>query len=274
MKEKTWYVETLHEDMRTSFYMEEILYHTKSRHHEIVIFTNKTLGRTLAIDNIIQSCEADEYIYHEMLVHPALVSYAPQDVLIIGGGDGGTAREVLKHPVRSLVMVDIDEEVVSLCRKYLPHHSAGVFEDDRFELMIADGAQFVASLSRRFDCILIDSTDCTGAGEVLFSKEFYHDCLRALTKSGVMVNHNGVPFLQKRELQSWMTHAVGSATHGGYYCAAIPFYVGGVMAFGWAGAENHMTAIAPELIDKRLKNVSCRYYSSAVHHAALATPAS
>ncbi|HBM14705.1 MAG TPA: polyamine aminopropyltransferase, partial [Rhodospirillaceae bacterium] len=120
-----------------------------------------------------------EFVYHEMMAHvPILAHGAARAVLIIGGGDGGMAREVLKHSNTLVTMVEIDGAVVDFCQEHLPNHSAGAFDNPRLDLIIADGAQFVKETERRFDVILVDSTDPIGPGAVLFTAEFYADCKR------------------------------------------------------------------------------------------------
>lgn len=152
---------------------------------------NKWWGTILWLDNICNVTERDEFIYHEMIVHvPMLTHPDPRRVLIIGGGDGGSAREVLKHPnLEKAVMVDIDGDVVEACRKYMPGLSNGAFEDPRLELIIGDGIQYVKDAADgSFDVIIVDSTDPMddSPGAVLFTDEFYSNCKRALSENGVI----------------------------------------------------------------------------------------
>ena len=145
----------------------------------------------LFLDDIFNVCERDEFIYHEMIVHvPMMIHPDPRRVLIIGGGDGGVAREVLKHPnLEKCVMVDIDGDVVEECRKHLPTIHGGAFDDERLEVIIGDGIDYVRkSPDESFDIIIVDSTDATedGCGEVLFTVDFYQQCMRAMAKNGVL----------------------------------------------------------------------------------------
>ena len=170
-KVKGWSVETLHEGYGQMLQETEVLYDSETEHQRLRVFTNPQFGRVLTLDGVVQTTEADEFIYHEMLTHvPILAHGAATRVLIIGGGDGGMAREVLRHKaVEHVTMVEIDAGVVEFAKQYLPSLSAGAFDDARLNLVIADGAEFVAESQDRFDVIIIDSTDPIGPGEVLFT---------------------------------------------------------------------------------------------------------
>ncbi|MDA0342023.1 MAG: polyamine aminopropyltransferase, partial [Proteobacteria bacterium] len=178
-----WFEEALHPGLTQGLSMDRILFREKTELQDLVIFENRIFGRVLALDGVVQTTEGDEFIYHEMLSHvPILAHGAASRVLIIGGGDGGMAREVLKHPgVRTVTMVEIDPSVIELCRNHLPSISAGAFDDPRLDLVIADGAAFVEVTNDRWDVIIIDSTDPLGPGEVLFGERFYRGCKRCLT---------------------------------------------------------------------------------------------
>src|SRR5690625_5223237 len=169
-----WAVETLHGNYLQGLRIDRMLYDSETALQRIRIFENMTFGHVLTLDNIVQTTTGDEFIYHEMLAHvPILAHGEVRGVLIIGGGDGGMAREVLRHPsVEHVTMVEIDRGVVDLSREYLPMISDGVFDDPRLELVIADGARFVAETEHRFDVAIIDSTDPVGAGEALFTEGF------------------------------------------------------------------------------------------------------
>ncbi len=200
-----WYDETLHDDYRQSLRIERVLHREQTAHQDLIIFENARFGRVLALDGAIQTTEGDEYVYHEMLVHvPVLGHGAAQDVLIVGGGDGGALREALRHAsVARALVVEIDEDVIALCRAHLPRHSAGAFDDPRAEIVIADGAAFVTETERRFDVIVIDSTDPIGPGAALFSESFYAGCKRCLKPGGVMSRQAGIPFQRTIRTALW-----------------------------------------------------------------------
>lgn len=181
------------------FKIKKVFVTEKSPYQEIMLVEIEDFGRALIIDNLIQSTERDEYIYHESLVQPALVLHPnPRKVLIIGGGEGATLREVLKHKtVEKAVMVDIDEKVVEFSKKYLEYMHQGSFYDKRAEAIIMDGLKYVKEApDKYFDVVILDLTD-PYAGEVakpLYSEGFYRDIYRILSDDGVMVTQAGNSF--------------------------------------------------------------------------------
>lgn len=199
MSRKEMWHETLHASFGQYFSIDQVLFHEKTAHQDLIIFENAALGRVMALDGVVQTTERDEFIYHEMLTHvPLLVHGAAKRVLIVGGGDGGILREVCRHPeVEHITMVEIDAGVVSFCRQYLPNHSAGAYDDPRLTLAIADGVDFVSQNRDRFDVIISDYTDPIGPGESLFSSACYDGCARSLNPGGLFVAQNGVCFLQQ-----------------------------------------------------------------------------
>ncbi|MEM7171485.1 MAG: polyamine aminopropyltransferase, partial [Pseudomonadota bacterium] len=193
-----WVEETLHGDFATRFRVDRVLYDSQTDHQRLVLFENQTFGRMLVLDNVIQTTERDEFIYHEMLAHlPILAHGAVRRVLIIGGGDGGMLEEVLKHEtVEQVTMVEIDASVTDFAKEHLRVICQEAFEDPRTSLVIADGVDFVSACEDRFDLIIIDSTDPIGPGEVLCTESFYASCKACLADGGILVTQNGVPFLQ------------------------------------------------------------------------------
>lgn len=276
-----WYDEILYPEYRQGLRIETILHREQTAHQDLIIFENKRFGRVLALDGVIQTTEGDEYVYHEMLVHmPVLGHGAAKDVLVVGGGDGGALREVLRHEtVERAVMVEIDASVIEMCREYLPNHSAGAFDDPRAEIVIADGAAFVAETGeaetgRRFDVIIIDSTDPAGPGEVLFSEAFYGDCKRCLKPGGVIVTQNGVPSLQGSEVTNSHQRLGAHFADVAFYLASVPTYAGGFMALGWASDDPDLRATPLKDLEARYAaaGIETRYYNPAIHRAAFALP--
>lgn len=163
----------------------------KSPFQKVVIADNKWWGKTMWVDDVLNVTERDEFVYHEMMVHvPMMIHPKPTRVLIIGGGDGGSARELLKHPhLEKAVMIDIDEVIVNECKKHMPKINDGAFDDPRLELIIGDGIEYVKkSADNSFDVICVDSTDPLpdSVGEVLFTKDFYENCHRVLAPNGII----------------------------------------------------------------------------------------
>ncbi|MGA1597828.1 MAG: polyamine aminopropyltransferase [bacterium] len=268
--------EQLYPEWAQSFKVEEVLFEHRTEHQHLVIFRNKRFGRVMALDGIIQTTEADEFVYHEMLAHVPLFAHGSAErVLIIGGGDGGLLREVVKHPeVHHITQVEIDAKVVEMAQELLPNHSQGAFDDPRLELVIQDGVDFVQSCTETFDVILSDSTDPVGPGEVLFTSPFYSGCKRLLGDSGVLATQNGVPYLQLDEVRTTYQRLTPLFRDVHFYGASVPTYVGGIMAFGWA-SENPEYRRQPEsVLRRRLEaaKVRTRFYTPELHYGSFALP--
>jgi len=166
--------------------IEKELFAGKSKFQKIEIFETKEFGRILALDGMVQLSTKHEFVYHEMLVHPTLFSHPnPEKILIIGGGDGGVLREVVKHPVKEIFLVDIDEKVIGISKKYLPSLSQRAFEDRRLKIFIEDGTKFVKKYKNYFDIIIVDSTDYFGPAKKLSEVKFLKDASRALKLDGI-----------------------------------------------------------------------------------------
>ncbi|MCW8915297.1 MAG: polyamine aminopropyltransferase [Magnetovibrio sp.] len=268
--------EILHNGYSQSFEVTKVLFHEKTEHQDLVIFDTPIYGRVMALDNIVQVTTRDEYVYHEMLTHvPVLAKGDVTDVLIIGGGDGGILREALRHKsIERATMVELDRSVVDLSLEYLPEISNGAFDDPRTDLVIADGVKFVAETDKRFDVIIVDSTDPIGPGEVLFTESFYADCHRCLKDGGVLVTQNGVPFYQGDEVTNTYQRMGKSFVDNGFYTAVVPTYVGGMMALGWGTDDGEMRNVDVETLNQRFQaaSLTTRYYTPEVHKAAFALP--
>ena len=270
------FVETLYDSYGQRFSIDEVFFESRTEHQHLLIFHNAKFGRVMALDGVVQTTERDEFYYHEMLAHVPLFAHgAARRVLIVGGGDGGLLREVVKHRgVEQVTQVEIDESVVEMARTWLPDHSRGAFDDPRFELVIADGAEFVRTAERRFDVILVDSTDPIGPGEALFSTEFYRSCDALLAPGGVLVNQNGVPFMQLDEVRKTARAFRELFADRHFYGVAVPTYVGGIMTLGWATQDPALRTVPLEVLEARFADaaIDTRYYTPAVHRAAFALP--
>ncbi len=271
----TWFEETLHADLRQRVRVSRVLHRDKTEHQDLIIFENPLLGRVLALDGVVQTTEADEHIYHEMLAHVPILGHGRvEEVLIVGGGDGGMLREVLKHGGIAATLVEIDPGVIALCREHLPGLSRGAFDDKRAEVVIADGAVFVAETGRRFDVIIVDSTDPIGPGEVLFGAAFYAGCKRALKPGGVLVTQNGVPFVQPEVIRARRERLSPLFADVAFYAAPVPTYNGGFMAFGWASDDPDPRRTPVETLTSRYADagLETRYYNPELHKGAFALP--
>ncbi|MGD8911722.1 MAG: polyamine aminopropyltransferase [Candidatus Thiodiazotropha sp.] len=268
--------ETLYDAVSQNLRIDKLYFEHKTDHQHLMIFHNAALGRVMTLDGIVQTTEKDEFIYHEMMAHvPILAHGEARQVLIIGGGDGGMLREVLKHQmVDQATMVEIDATVIEMAKQYLPNHSAGAFDDPRANIVISDGIDFVCQTEQRFDVIISDSTDPIGPGEVLFTDDFYHHCREILNPGGIMVTQNGVAFFQLDEVTTTHRRMKKSFADQAFYCAAVPTYYGGVMTFAWGSQENGLREVDLPTLQKRfeLSAIETRYYTPDIHRASFALP--
>ncbi len=271
-----WYEEVLHEGLSLKLEAGEVLYDSATEHQRVVIFKNPVLGLVMTLDDIVQTTESDEFIYHEMMAHvPILAHGAARKVLIVGGGDGGMLEEVLKHrAIEQATMVEIDQSVVELAKRHLRPICGAAFEDPRTELVIADGVDFVARTPARYDVIIIDSTDPVGPGEALFREDFYRDCRRCLAPGGILVTQNGVPFLQGAELTGTLACFRRHFADATCYLATVPTYFGGPMAFGWASDDPAPRRVPLDTLRARFAAAAIEtgYYTPEVHLGAFALP--
>jgi spermidine synthase len=270
-----YFKETLHDGLGQQIRIDETYFENDTGQQHLSIFGNRRLGRVMTLDGVVQTTEADEFIYHETLAHtPILAHGAVESVLIIGGGDGGMLREVLKHPAPKVTQVEIDQAVIDLSREYLPNHSAGAFDDPRATIVIADGMDFVRETSERFDVIISDSTDPIGPGEVLFTDDFYALAKRCLMPGGILVTQNGVPFVQLDEVLKTRRRMAPHFSDMTFFGAAVPTYYGGIMTFAWGSDDRSARRTSLEVLGWRARhiNLKTRYYNPAIHHASFALP--
>ena len=279
MAEKRWIAETLFEGLgfRTSYEVERVLYETRTAHQHLVLFEHKFFGKMLMLDGATQITSRDEYVYQEMMSHVPLFAHGrARDVLIVGGGDCGIAEEALKHKtIKRLTQVEIDASVVEFAKQHYPEFTGPVFADKRFECVIGDGMDYVARTRRRIDVIIVDSTDPQGPGAVLFTQEFYAGCRRCLNKGGVLVTQNGVPFLQADELKTSIGHFSALFADAACYLAAVPTYVGGHMAMGFASDDKRLRRTSARTLAERHRKAgrfATRYWTPELQVGAFALP--
>ncbi|MGD0419257.1 MAG: polyamine aminopropyltransferase [Xanthobacteraceae bacterium] len=279
MTEKRWIAETLFDDLglRMSYRVDKVISETRTGHQELVLFEQPFFGKMLMLDGATQITERDEFIYQEMMSHVPLFAHGhARDVLIIGGGDCGIAEEVLKHKtVKRLTQVEIDPAIIAFSKEHFPEFAGPVFADKRFESVIGDGMKYVRRTERRFDVIIVDSTDPQGPGKILFSEKFYAACKRSMNKGGVLVTQNGVPIFQPRELVSSVTRFRRLFADGACYVAAIPTYIGGHLAMGWATDDRSLRHTSVKTLAARYRKAgsfSTQYWTPEVHAAAFALP--
>ncbi|MAQ17240.1 MAG: spermidine synthase [Sandaracinus sp.] len=266
-----WYQETF-QGTRLALETTETLYSGRSEFQKIEIFESKAYGRALALDDVFMTSVKDEFFYHEMLTHPAMLTAEnPKRVLVIGGGDGGTVREVLRHPsVEQCVMIEIDEGVVQACKEHLPMIGTA-WDDPRLDVRFADGIDYVkTSDEEKYDVILLDGTDPVGPGEVLFAQEFFAACKRMLKPGGIMAMQSETPILMRDvffETQGKLRELFAEVHP---YFGPVPIYASGIWSWTWASDRKaHLdvdVARAEKLTD------GCRYYNADIHKAAFTQP--
>jgi spermidine synthase len=271
-----WVKEKLHVGYGQSFLPKNLVYSNDSEFQRIDIIDTDLWGRVMLLDGIVQTTEKDEFIYHEMFAHVPMFAHAEvSTVLIVGGGDGGLLREVLKHKsVTKVVLVEIDKAVIDLCSQYFPGHSLNSWQDPRVEVVIADGKDYIATTELTFDLILSDSTDPIGPGEVLFTSDFYYQAISKLTDKGILVTQNGVSFLQTGELEQTYVRMKQYAKYNGFYHANVPTYIGGNMSFAWASNGIDCSSLLHDVIATRLNasDIATSYYNAQIHSASFAQP--
>jgi len=237
-----WYTENHQDDTKFSIKVQEHIHSEKSEFQQIDFFRSKTFGTFFTLDGYMMVTEKDEFIYHDMITHiPLAVNPSIKKVLIIGGGDGGTAREVLRYShIEKVDMVEIDERVVRLCQQYLPLTASKLDQDDRLTLHFEDGLKFVQeSTDGSYDLILVDSTDPIGPGEGLFTVEFYNNCKRVLSDDGILINQHESPYYASYAHEMKRAHSKIKETFpiAKVYQFHMPTYPSGHWLFGFASKK-------------------------------------
>ena len=269
-----WFTEKHTEHVKLSIQVDKQIYSSQSEFQRIDIFESPEFGRFLTLDGYMMLTEKDEFVYHEMMVHvPMAVHPNVKKVLIIGGGDGGTVRELSRYEtIEEIDLVEIDEEVVEACIKHLPQTACG-FKDARVKCYYDDGLKFVRKYENTYDLILVDSTDPFGPGEGLFTKEFYGNCYKALKEDGIMVNQHESPFYKEDAYAMQRAHKriVESFPISKVYQAHIPTYPSGHWLFGFASKKYN------PINDQRVEEwkslgLKTKYYNEQLHKGAFALP--
>ncbi|UCF73547.1 MAG: polyamine aminopropyltransferase [Deltaproteobacteria bacterium] len=249
-----------------------ILHSSQSRFQKIEVVESLDFGKMLVLDGVINLTERDEFVYHEMLVHVPLFSHPkPLKILIVGGGDGGTAREVLKHEgITRVQLVEIDGEVIAVSKKFFP--SLGLaLGHPKLNVLLVDAIQYVREIEEKFDIILIDSTDpVIEQSEGLFTGAFYGDCLKALTEQGILAAQVGDIFFETDLVLSIFTRLREVFPIVRIYLAPIPSYTLVPYSFAFCSKTIH-----PEMglgLSRFDRGLETRYYNPQIHHAAFALP--
>lgn len=269
-----WFTEEHTKNARFSIKVERALFNKVSDFQRIDIFESKEYGRFLTLDGYMMLTEKDEFIYHEMITHiPMCAKKDAKNILVIGGGDGGTARELLRYDtIENIDLVEIDEEVVDACKEYLPFVAKSL-DDERVHIFYEDGLKFVRRYENAYDIIIVDSTDPFGPGEGLFTKEFYGNCYKALKDDGVLVNQHESPFYENDAAACQRAHKRIAASFpiSRVYSAHIPSYPSGHWLFGFASKNIHPVKDADFDYWNSL-NIKTKYYNTNLHRGAFYLP--
>ena len=270
-----WFSERHTPNVKLSIRVDKQLFSGNSDFQRIDVFDSPEFGRFLVLDGYMMLTEKDEFIYHEMITHvPMAVHPNVKNVLIIGGGDGGAVRELVRYDdIERIDLVDIDRMVTEVCLRYLPFTACGL-NDERVHTYFEDGLKFIRSKKNEYDLIIVDSTDPFGPGEGLFTREFYGNCFVALRDDGIMVNQHESPFYAEDALACQRAHKriVESFPISRVYQAHIPTYPSGHWLFGFASKKYHPLK---DLNEARwnARTLACRYYTTTLHKGAFYIPA-
>ena len=264
-----WIKEMQLKNSAMTYKVKETLVRKKTKYQDLAIVDTEDFGRMLLLDGIVQTTIKDEFIYHEMITHIPLFTHPnPQNVLVVGGGDGGAIREILKHSsVKKAVMCEIDEDVIKECKKYLPEISSGL-DDKRCEIFIGDGIKYVKEHKNEFDVIIVDSTDPFSIAEGLFKGNFYKDIYEALTGDGLFVAQTETPFFLPGTVKRVFRDAKEIFPVTKLFMAGIPTYPGGYWSFT-VGSKKY----DPANIDtSKIPDLGYKYYTPELQKASFVLP--
>ena len=278
-KGNRWFSETLfkNQGLNVNYKSDSVIFESKTKYQNIVLFKNKIFGKMLMIDGAVQTTSKDEFIYHEMMAHVPIFSHGNvESVLIIGGGDCGIAKQVLKHKsIKNVTQVEIDPSMIDLAKKHFPEFAKSVFSDNRFISIIEDGMKYVSNTDQKFDVIIVDSTDPKGPGKKLFTKKFYQNCKKCLTRGGIIVTQNGVPILQSKQLSNTLSDLKSFFKDVSCYVISVPTYYGGHMTIGFASDNKQLRKISEKkLISlyKKSGNIETYYWTPKIHLSSFVLP--
>ncbi|NMB34756.1 MAG: polyamine aminopropyltransferase [Firmicutes bacterium] len=263
-----WYTEKQTPNLGFSCRIKETLCRVQTEYQEIAVLDTFQFGRMLVLDGMVQTTVADEFVYHEMIVHIPLRTHpCPRAVLVIGGGDGGAVREISKYPqVEIITLAEIDLQVVESSKRFLPELSSAL-DDLRLEIKIADGIEYIRSLQEAYDIIIVDSTEPVGPAEGLFDPSFYEAAFRALKPEGILVAQTESPFFNADLIRTAFRRikAVFPRTH--LYLAPVPTYPGGLWSFTLGSKHHHPLKPLGKLLPR-----DARYYTPKIHESSFSLP--
>jgi len=252
-----------------------VLYSGKSDFQELEIFESRGLGRVFTLDGLMMTTERDEYFYHELITHIPMITHKnPENVLVIGGGDGGTIREVLKHKsVKNVDLCEIDGLVIDVCKKYLPT-IAYKLDDPKVKIYVEDAIEFIKDKKNIYDVILIDSTDPMGPGEGLFTEEFYNNVKASLRPGGIVVPQSESPYGQKESFEKVYKLLRRVFKNVAPYCSPVITYPSGYWSWAFCSDDVEIPTFDTKLDENRASEIenTCKIYNSKLHKGVFAVP--
>ena len=270
-----WFHDEHTDNVKLAIRVDYQVFSAQSEIQRIDVLESKEFGKILVVDGDLMLTEKDEFIYHEMISHvPMAVHPQVEKILVIGGGDGGVVRELAKYDtVEQIDVVEADPLLVEVCRKYFPQMACSL-NDPRVHIYHEDGLRFIRSKSDAYDLIIIDSPNPFGAGEGLFTKEFYGNCFNALHEDGIMINQHESPFYKEEAFQCQRMHKriIESFPISRIYQAHIPSYPSGHWLFGFASKRYHPIHDM-DGIQRKLRGIQTKYYLPRLHEGVFALPA-
>lgn len=251
----------------------KVLFSGQSEFQKVEVVETVGHGKMLLNDDLVMVTERDEFAYHDMITHPILFTHPnPKRVLVIGGGDGGTAREVLRHKsVEKCDMVEIDKMVVDACREFIPQTAVGMKDDPRFQLFIEDGLKFVKETKNKYDVVIVDSTDPIGPATPLFGPEFYQDIFKCLNDDGMVASQGESPYYNQETQTSMVKILNGIFPIVRYLNFTNLTYPGGLWSFSVGSKRPHpVRDFKPARVKE--SGLTFNYYNENVHTAAFQLP--
>ena len=251
------------------------LFHDKSPYQTVDVFSSRAFGNVLTLDGLMMVTERDEFFYHEMIVHiPMLTHPNPENILVIGGGDGGTVRELLKYDsVKHIDMVEIDGMVIEVSKKYFPTVSCGL-DNKKVSVLVQDAIDFIKDKENQYDIVLIDSTDPIGPGEGLFNENFYNNVKRSLKKGGIVVPQTEGPFGQSDNMKKTYRLLRKVFKYVAPYTGPMPTYPGGYWSWGFCSEDVEVPYTSDKIDEKRASKIAstCKIYNRELHSAVFKVP--
>ncbi|MEZ0536091.1 polyamine aminopropyltransferase [Caldicellulosiruptoraceae bacterium PP1] len=264
-----WFTEKQTPDLGITCKVSRTLYTQKTEYQDLAVIDTKQFGRMLVLDGTVQTTVEDEFCYHELISHVALFTHPnPEYVAVIGGGDGGVIREILKHnSVKKAYLIEIDKYVVEASKKYFPEISVAL-DDPRSEVIITDGIKYVAENKNKFDVVIVDSTDPVGPAVGLFQEEFYRSIFECLKDDGIFVAQTESPFFNKDLIRSVFSTVKGIFPITRLYAGFVPTYPSGA----WTFTLGSKTYDPLEVDISKIEDIPTKYYNKQVHKALFALP--